>query len=36
MRRLFLFAIVLTLWAGVASMLLSATRQIHFPNYLGQ
>jgi hypothetical protein len=27
MRKLFLFAIALTLWAGVAFMLLSAARQ---------
>ena len=31
MRRLFLFAIALTLWAGVAFMLPSAARQDSFP-----
>jgi hypothetical protein len=31
MRRLFLFAIALTLWAGVAFMLSSAARQDSFP-----
>ena len=31
MRRLFLFAVALTLWAGVAFMLLSGARQDSFP-----